>query len=56
MGGRVSGFFLTFTAFWLVLAIVAFARSHWVAGAISLVIMVVGAALLRYRWRNPLGS
>ena len=54
MAHRVSAVLLTFTVFWLVLAVVAFAVGHWAAGAISLVITAVGGAGLTYRWRNPL--
>jgi hypothetical protein len=54
MRHRTSVVFLTFTAFWLVLTVVAFALGHWAAGGISLVITAVGAAGLGYRWQNPL--
>jgi hypothetical protein len=54
MRHRLSVVFLNFTAFWLVLTVVAFALGHWAAAAISLVITAIGGAGLVYRWRNPL--
>jgi DsbC/DsbD-like thiol-disulfide interchange protein len=50
---RVSVVILNFTAFWLVVTVVAFVLGHWVAGAISFVMMILGFAGLRYYWRNP---
>ena len=56
MRGRVSVVTTNFTAFWLVLAIVAFVLHHWAAGAICLALTAAGGAGLAYRWPHPLGS
>lgn len=48
-----QGVFLTFTGFWLILTVTAFAVGRWAFGVVAFVLAVAGCAYTGYRWRNP---